>query len=317
VQRYIPEMLMNSALMAKLAYFGLHNYAGYTAQAAATLQSSAYPDKAFWMTEVTNIWDALPEIAQGAAATLVWDGYDSVYNHAILAGRGTTPPNDVGNGPPLLAYDMFTGFYTPRKAFYEHLQLFRAVEPGARRIAATVSNADVDLVAFHHPSTGRVSIVGRHAGSGSVTLQGSLVNLPALSSLHFYLTDSSLNAQKMTDIPVAGNAFSVTLGGSSTFTLLSTSSTPPDCMGAGPQALWGRVLSGSVGHPGVTLQLRGPDDCLTTTTTGSQGLYRFSGLGAGLYTLTPNAHGCTFTPPNLSLDVTNRLTWALFRVTCP
>jgi hypothetical protein len=75
----------------------------------------------FWMTEVTNIWDALPEIAQGAAATIVWDGYDSVYNHAILAGRGTTPPNDAGNGPALLDYDTATGLYAPRKAFYEHM----------------------------------------------------------------------------------------------------------------------------------------------------------------------------------------------------
>ena len=38
------------------------------------------------------------------SAILVWDGYDSVYNHAILAGRGSNPPNDVGNGPALLAY---------------------------------------------------------------------------------------------------------------------------------------------------------------------------------------------------------------------
>jgi O-glycosyl hydrolase len=317
VQRYFPEMMADPPLMAKLAHFGLHNYAGYTAQAEAALQSSAYPGKNFWMTEVANIWDALPEIAQGAAATLVWDGYDSVYNHAILAGRGTTPPNDAGNGPPLLDYDTNTGIYAPRKAFYEHLQLFRAVEPGARRIAAAMSNADVDVLAFQHPSTNRITMVGRHVGSGSVTFQGSLVNLPVISSLQFYLTDASLNAQRLADVPVSGNAFTVTVSGGSTFTLMSTSASPPHCLGSGSQALWGRVISGNAGHPGVTLQLGGPNNCLETTATGSWGLYRFSGLGLGLYALTPEPQGCTFIPPTQSIEITSRFTWALFHMSCP
>ena len=317
VQRYFPEMIADPALMAKLAHFGLHNYAGYTAQAEAALQASAYPGKNFWMTEVANIWDALPEIAQGATATLVWDGYDSIYNHAILAGRGTTPPNDVGNGPPLLDYDTNTGIYTPRKTFYEHLQLFRAVEQGARRIAASVSNADVDVLAFQHPRTNRITMVGRHAGSGSVTFQGSLVNLPVISSLQFYLTDASFNAHRLPDVPVSGNAFTVTVSGGSTFTLMSTNASPPNCLGVGPQELWGRVISGNAGHPGVTLQLGGPNDCLETTATGSWGIYRFSGLGLGLYTLTPEPQGCTFTPPTQSIEITSRFTWALFHTSCP
>jgi hypothetical protein len=100
VQGYFPEMVANPALMAKLAYFGLHNYAGYIAHAEAAIQSSAYPGKNFWMTEVTTIWDTLPEIAQGAAATIVWDGYDSVYNHAILAGRGQPRRMTLAMGRP-------------------------------------------------------------------------------------------------------------------------------------------------------------------------------------------------------------------------
>lgn len=317
VQSYFPEMVANPALMAKLAHFGLHNYAGYTAHAEAAIQSSAYPGKNFWMTEVTNIWDALPEIAQGAAATIVWDGYDSVYNHAILAGRGTTPPNDAGNGSALLDYDTATGLYAPRKAFYEHMQLFRSVEPGARRIAVAVSNADLDVLAFHHPSTNRITIVGRNAGSGSVTFGGALVNLPAISSLQFYLTDASFNAQKMSDVPVSGNTFTVTVTGGSTFTLMSTSASSPSCLGSDPHALWGRVMSGNAGLPGVTLQLRGPNDCLATTATGDLGLYRLSGLGLGAYALTPEAQGCTFTPPNQTIEITSRFTWVLFHISCP
>ena len=317
VQSYFPEMMANPALMAKLAHFGLHNYAGYTAHAEVAIQSSVYPGKNFWMTEVSNIWDALPEIAHGAAATLAWDGYDSVYNHAILAGRGTTPPNDAGNGPALLGYDPTTGRYAPRKAFYEHLQLSRYVEPGARRIAVAVSNANVGVLAFHHPSTDRLTIVGRNSGSGSVTFGGSLVNLPVISSLQFYLTDASFNAQKMADVPVSGNAFTVTVTGSSTFTLTSIGASTPSCLGSDPHALWGRVMAGNAGLAGVTLRLRGPDDCLETTATGGLGLYRFSGLGLGSYAVTPDAQGCTFTPPNQTIEITSRLAWVSFQVSCP
>ena len=317
VHSYFPEMMANPALMAKLAHFGLHNYAGYTAHAEAAIQSSAYPGTHFWMTEVANIWDALPEIIQGASATLVWDGYDSVYNHAILAGRGTTPPNDAGNGPALLDYDTATGSYAPRKAFYEHMQLFRSIEPGARRVAVAVSNSDANVLAFHHPRTNRITIVGRNAATESVTFGGSLLNLPVISSLQFYLTDTSFNAQKMADVPVSGNAFTVTVTGGSTFTLMSTSASPPSCLGSGPQALWGRVMSGNAGLPGVTLQLRGPNDCLETTATSGLGLYHFSGLGLGAYALTPEAQGCTFTPPNQTVEIASRFTRVLFHTSCP
>jgi len=227
VQTYFPEMLADATLMAKLAHFGLHNYAGYTAGAAQVLESSAYPGKNFWMTEVSNVWDAFPEIAQGATAILVWDGYDSVYNHAILAGRGTTPPNDAGNGPALLAYDPGTGTYAPRKAFYEYAQLFRHVAPGARRIAASVSHTALPVLAFHHPATQRVTLVGRHTGSGDLTLAGTLVNLPAVSSFQLYSTDASADSLRMADVPVSGNGFTFTVTGGSTFTLTASGTARP------------------------------------------------------------------------------------------
>lgn len=227
VQAYFPEMMADATLMAKLAHFGLHNYAGYTAGAAQAIESSAYPGKNFWITEVSNIWDAFPEIAQGAAAILVWDGYDSVYDHAILAGRGTTPPNDAGNGPALLAYDPSSGAYTPRKAFYEHAQLFRYVAPGARRIAASVPHTTLSVLAFHHPAAHHVTLVGRNTGSGDLTLAGTLVNLPAVSSFQFYSTDSSVNLLQMADIPVSENRFAFTVTGGSTFTLTTSSTSRP------------------------------------------------------------------------------------------
>jgi O-glycosyl hydrolase len=329
VQAYFPEMLANATLMAKLSHFGLHNYAGNTAGADEAIKRSAFPTKNFWMTEVSNLWDALPEIAQGATATLVWDAYDSVYNHAILAGRGTTPPNDAGNGPALLAYDAMTGIYTPRKAFYEHVQLFKYVEPGALRIAATASNDALAVVAFQHPQTNRVTIVGRNSGSGDLTIDGSLANLPPIVSLQFSITDVSADAQRLTDIPVSGNTFTLTVSPGATFTLTTASAEPPSpeppspeppmpgCSQTGASALWGRSTSEASGLPGARLTLRGPNSCLDTATTSGSGLYRFVGLGLGSYTLTPEAQGCTFTPTYQTLEITGRFTWVPFHASCP
>jgi hypothetical protein len=76
-------------------------------------------------------------------------------------------------------------------------------------------------------------------------------------------------------------------------------------------------MSGNTGLPGVTLRLRGPNDCLDMTATGGLGRYRFSGLGLGAYALTPEARGCTFTPPNQITEITIRFTWGLFHISCP
>ena len=221
VNDYMPALMGDSAVMAKVDHFAFHNYAGDTGGAAAAIGNSAYPSKNFWISEVSNIWDAMPQLSQGASAILVWDGYDSVYNHAILAGRGSSPPNDAGNGPALLAYSATTRLYTARKPFYEFAQLFKYVPPGSVRVAATESNGNVTIFAFHHAATGRVTIVGRNAGSGSVTFSGTLANLPAVASFQSYRTTSSVDMQRGSDVPVSGGSFSFTVSGNSVFTLTS------------------------------------------------------------------------------------------------
>ena len=221
VNGFMPALMGEPTAMAKLDHFTFHDYAGDTGGAAAAIRGSAYPAKNFWMSEVSNIWDALPEVAQGASAILVWDGYDSVYNHAILAGRGSTPPNDVGNGPALLAYNTSTHLYTPRKSFYEFAQLFKFVPPGSVRVAANESNANVTVFAFQHTASGRVTIVGRNEGSASVTFSGTLANLPAVTAFQFWRTTSSIDMQRGSDVAVSGGAFSFTAPAGSVFTLTS------------------------------------------------------------------------------------------------
>ncbi len=218
-QSVFDEFVQDPVVMAKMAHWALHDYGGNVAGAESMIQSSPYPNMKFWVTEVTNIWDIIGQIPQGPSANLVWDGYDSVYNHAILAGRGTTPPNDAGNGPALLAYNATTGVYTPRKAFYECAQLFKFVTPQSVRIGASANNANLQVFAFRHPATGRVTIFGRNTGGGTLSINGTLTNLAGVSTLEFYRTNSSLNLQRGADVPVSAGQFAVQVPGNTLFTL--------------------------------------------------------------------------------------------------
>ena len=205
--------------MGKLDHFALHNYAGDSGGADAAIKSSAYPGKNFWITEVSNAWDIMTHLGQNPSATLVWDAYDSVYNHAILAGRGSLPPNDVGNGPPLLQYDSSTGIYTRRPPFYQIEHIFRFVPKGSVRIGATESNAALQIYAFRHQASGRLTIVGRNTGGSAITVQGSLSGLTAVSGFQFYQTSGGFYFQRGSDVMVTKGAFVFTAPSNSFFTL--------------------------------------------------------------------------------------------------
>jgi O-glycosyl hydrolase len=247
VNDYLPELMREPTVMAKLDHFGFHNYAGDSGGADSAIRNSAYPGKNFWITEVSNIWDALAHMSQGPAAILVWDGYDSVYNHAILAGRGSNPPNDAGNGPALLSYSTSTRLYSPRKAYYEFAQLFKFVPAGSVRISAVESSSNVTIYAFHHAVSGRVTLVGRNGGGSNVTFSGSLSNLPTVPAFEFYRTTNSSNLERAGDITVTNNAFSFVAPANGVFTLTyagPADTVPPSLSVTAPQP--GATVSGSV-----------------------------------------------------------------------
>jgi hypothetical protein len=219
VNTYMPQMMSNSIVMSKVDHFAFHNYAGDSGGADAAIKSSAHSGKNFWITEVSNAWDIMSHIGQNPAATLVWDAYDSVYNHAILAGRGSAPPNDVGNGPPLLQYDSATGTYIRRPPFYQIEHIFRFVPKGSVRIGATESNAALQIYAFRHQASGRLTIVGRNTGGSAITVQGSLNAVTGVSGFQFYQTSNGFFFQRGSDVVVTGGAFVFTAPANSFFTL--------------------------------------------------------------------------------------------------
>lgn len=217
---YFDTTISNSTAMSKVNLWTLHDYAGGSMTIVASdIAGSAYPTVPFIISEVANYYDVWPQIGQGAAGYLVWEGYESVYNHAIRHGSGSQPGNDLGNGPALLSYNTSTHTYTPVKAFYEHAQIFKFITPGTRRIAATDSDGNLQVYAFSHPTTNRVTIVGRNTGSSSMAVSGSLANLPTVAAFESYQTNGSLNLQRGVDVTVSSGQFTLSVPGNTLFSL--------------------------------------------------------------------------------------------------
>lgn len=218
---YMPQMMTNAVVMSKVDHFGCHNYNGLTANADSTIKNSAYPSRNFWMTELSIPDQIYTLVEQGASGTMIWEAYDSVYNHAILAGRGSNAPNDAGNLAALLAYNSGTGTYSARPQFYQ-ASVFKYVQPGSIRVAATESNGNLTIYAFRHPVSGRVVLVGRNTGGSAITINGSLSGVGTVTSFQSYASTLSNNYNSFTrgaDVVVSGASFTFSAPANSYFTL--------------------------------------------------------------------------------------------------
>ncbi len=96
---------------------------------------------------------------------------------------------------------------------------------------------------------------------------------------------------------------------------------PPStsCLETGTARLRGRVRTAvePIGIPDVIMTLNGPGGCQDTTTTNATGHYVFRTLGSGIYTVTPEKAGCTFTPASRTVTLVEAdLQRARFRGIC-
>jgi chitodextrinase len=237
---YRQAILQYPLLMSKLDDWAVHDYTGGTCDAQNQIAGTG---KSFWLTEMGAFNQGMSQVGQGASALLPWDGYDSVYQHAILSGLGSAPGTDAGPSPALLSYDSTTHVYTPRKEYYQFAQLFKYVPKGSVRIGATEPSSDVTTLAFRDPVSARVTIVGQNLGSTDVTFSGTLSGLPELSSFEYYTTDNSVNMQRGSDVQVVNGRFTVVSPANGIFTL--THGSPADSVA--PSAPTNLQAAGSIG----------------------------------------------------------------------
>ena len=230
---WMPAMLADSQIMGKVQHFGYHSYSGSSSGVDSVVRASAYPDRNFWMTEFSawcsgcdtgsqppddwtfgsDTFDYLyNHINQGAASALIWEGYDSYYEH-----------HNSWSYWGLLSYNDSSGVYTPRKRMYINAHVFKYVRPGAVRISISTSQTGLTLLAFSNPITKRITIVGENWNSSSLTINGTLIGLSPVTLLELYQTSQATDFDRGADVPVIGNKFSVRVNGNSFFTLTGAS----------------------------------------------------------------------------------------------
>ena len=234
---YMPQLIADPVIMAKLKHFGIHNYGDGGSGSAGVLSfilGSPYPDRTFWMTEFnvlcsgcdagtrgTYDWTycrgtadyLLHDLLNGASAGLVWEGYDSIYAHGSYKWSfwGVFAVDDT-NAP--------VKTYTPRKNFYTLAQISKWVRPGAQRIGMSGSTSPfTPLLAFKHSALSQVTVVGINTSSSAAVLNGTLASLPAVQQLDLYYTSASTNLAYGGSVTVSNGTFSKTIPADCVFTL--------------------------------------------------------------------------------------------------
>jgi hypothetical protein len=156
----------------------------------------------------------LHHLANGASAGLVWEGYDSQYNY-YSPGQwsywGLFGVDDISAVPKT---------YTPRKSFYTMAQISKYVQPGAQRIDVSDSGSSSQLLAFYHPGSGQLTLTGINADTSTDTLSIVLTNLPAVTSLDLYYTDSDTNLCHGATFLATNGTFTATIPADCVFTLV-------------------------------------------------------------------------------------------------
>ena len=253
---WMQDMLSDSQIMGKVRHFGFHSYSGNSSGIDSDIKGSAYPDRNFWMTEFSawcNGCDAGGQppddwtfgsdtfgylrnhINQGAASALIWEGYDSKYEH----------PPGTWSYWGLLQYNKSSGTYTPRKRMYINAHVFRFVRPGDVRIGAITGQSGLTLLAFRNAATDSLTIVGRNETSSALTINGTLTGLLPLTNLQFYETTQSVNFRRNADVPVSNNTFAAQVAGNSFFTLSTLQATSDTTPPTTPSKLTATPISSS------------------------------------------------------------------------
>jgi O-glycosyl hydrolase len=238
MNEYIPAMMADPVIMSKLAHVGLHSYAGYFEPVSKFLKLSAYPTTSLWMTEC-NAWrDGLDDgkigvydynyaaecvnylidlLKNGASACLLWEGYDSYYEHhkpSLFSYWG------------ILGYDPLTKTYSPRKHFYAVSQISKYLNPGSWQIKVSDTPNELPLIAFYNPESHRITLVGINKKGTEVSLKGTLSNLPGIESLEMIYTTSIGNFLRNNNIKVSDESFQTTVHSNCIFTITGIADKP-------------------------------------------------------------------------------------------
>ncbi len=232
IRNYLPAIMPDPVIMKKIAHWGMHSYGGYNAPVDSFIKKSPYPKMGWWLTEF-NAWrdglDAgktdvkydytfasecvnhlLQLLKNGASGAIVWEGYDSYYQH---------PPGGWSLWG-VMGYDRETKKYFSRKHLPALAQITKFVLPGSRHISVKgAENKNITLLAFNDTITGQITFTGINRGDEPLNLKATLANLPELRSLEMVYTDRVNNLFKAENVAVRNKMFALTIPSKCLFTL--------------------------------------------------------------------------------------------------
>lgn len=231
IQKYLPEMIKEPVIMSNLAFWALHSYEGYYANADSAIKHSAYPQAKWQVTEwnewcngcddgklgnynydyaASSLTRLLDLLSNGANGAILWEGYDSYYEH-----HAPSPFSYWG----VLEYNAESKTYHPRKHFYTLSQFTRFISPGSVRIGVNASAKELMITAFRD-ERGQLAIIGLNPHDQDIVIDGSLKDIPGVKRLQYYYTNSAENLQRGADIK-AGKGFKAAIPANTIFTLKS------------------------------------------------------------------------------------------------
>jgi uncharacterized repeat protein (TIGR01451 family) len=138
-------------------------------------------------------------------------------------------------------------------------------------------------------------------GSLAAGAQTTVTVVAKANTIGALLNNASVSAAEL-DSSTANNSASAT----------TTAQAPVSCLGTSANhryVITGRVTRrigrSTVGVGGVTMNLTGPNSCIASAVTTSDGSYSLGKITSGSYTLTPSKTGCTsFSPGSAALSIT-------------
>jgi hypothetical protein len=234
VSRYIPAMMKDSLIMSGITPFAVHSYSGYHAPVDSLIRHSPFPDMKYWVTE-WNAWrDGLDDgiktaynyqfaaqcigyllefLKNGAAGAMVWEGYDSYYDHhapSLFSYWG------------ILSYDKENKTYTPRKHFFAISQISRYVTPGSWQVELQSNDKNAPALAFFNPSRRAPVVVGLNTYNKAMEIEISLDNFPGIKSAQLIFTDSLNDLKKQkTYLPGKNGKFKITVPANCIYTIIA------------------------------------------------------------------------------------------------
>jgi hypothetical protein len=279
---WVPDIMADPVVMAHWGAFVMHSYmadGGNSVGVSDLIQSSAYPNAHFWMTEFnvpcwtclqgfggTNSWGysrmtveyLLAQLANGASSAFLYEGYDTYF---------------AGTDPGWSYYGLFAvddpnatpKTYHPRQQFYTYSQVTKYVGPGAQRIGVSGAGAPLILLGFYNTNSGQLTLTGVNQEADQAQISATLTSLPALTNLELIYTSAGTNLADGGPVPVTNGVFAV--------------SVPPDCVftlvGGGRQS----AVSAALTNPAGGSSFAAPADILlqagVSTLTGAISSVRF------------------------------------------